>query len=125
MRAIALAALVAGAGVVAIVLTGDHQDAKVAWAIFGPTVGWSFVGTGLYAWRTRPQSRIGFLMVLLGFAWFLSTVEFADPPLVYTAGLVLAGLWGGVFLHLGVSFPSGRLGSRLDRAIVIAGYVIF
>jgi signal transduction histidine kinase len=125
MRAIALAALVAGAGVVAIVLTGDHQDAKVAWAIFGPAVGWSFVGTGLYAWRTRPQSRIGFLMVLLGFAWFLSTVEFADPPLVYTAGLVLAGLWGGVFMHLGVSFPSGRLGSRLDRALVIAGYVIF
>jgi signal transduction histidine kinase len=125
MRAIALAALVAGAGVVAIVLTGDHQDAKVAWAIFGPAVGWSFVGTGLYAWRTRPQSRIGLLMVLLGFAWFLSTVEFADPPLVYTVGLVLAGLWGGVFMHLGVSFPSGRLGSRFDRALVIAGYVIF
>jgi signal transduction histidine kinase len=125
MRAIALAALLAGAGVVAIVLTGDHQDAKVAWAIFGPAVGWSFVGTGLYAWRTRPESRIGLLMVLLGFAWFLSTVEFANPPLVYTIGLVLAGLWGGVFLHLGVSFPSGRLKSAFDRALVIAGYVIF
>jgi len=32
---------------------------------------------------------------------------------------------GGVFLHLGVSFPSGRLESRRDRAIVYAGYVIF
>ena len=30
-----------------------------------------------------------------------------------------------MFLHLGLSFPSGRLRDRLDRALVIAGYVIF
>ena len=30
-----------------------------------------------------------------------------------------------MFLHLGLSFPTGRLRSRLDRALVIAGYVIF
>ena len=122
--AIAVAALAAGAGVVWLVLASDHADAKGVWATFGPAVGWSFVGTGLYAWRRRPESRIGLLMVLLGFAWFLSLVELANPPLLYTIGLVLAGLWGGVFLHLGVTFPSGRLESRFDRAIVIAGYLI-
>ena len=109
VRAVVLAALAAGAGVVALVLASEHQDARIVWAIFGPAVGWSFVGTGLYAWRQRPESRIGVLMILLGFAWFLSTLPAANSPLVYTLGLVVGGLWGGVFLHLGVTFPSGRL----------------
>ena len=61
-------------------------------------------------------------MVLLGFAWFLFTLDAANAPLVYTIGVVAGGLWGGVFLHLGLSFPSGRL-SRLDRGLVIAGYL--
>jgi signal transduction histidine kinase len=125
MRAIVLAAIVAGAGVIALVLTSDHQESKAVWAVFGPAVGWNFVGTGLYAWRRRPESRIGVLMVLLGFAWFLSTLNAANSALVWTAGLVTAGLWGGVFLHLAVSFPTGRLESRRDRLIVIAGYVLF
>ncbi|HMI69800.1 MAG TPA: hypothetical protein VK510_07370, partial [Solirubrobacteraceae bacterium] len=83
-------------------LASDHKDAQVAWAIFGPAIGWSFVGTGLYAWRLRPQSRIGALMVLLGFAWFLYTLDAANSRLVYTFALVVGGLWGGVFLHLGL-----------------------
>ena len=88
VRTIAAAAVAAGAIVVAVVLTSDHQDAKAVWAIFGPAVGWSFIGTGLYAWRRRPESRIGALMVLLGFAWFLSTLESANSPLVYTLALL-------------------------------------
>jgi signal transduction histidine kinase len=124
-RAIVGAALLAGAGVVALELTSAHQDAKAVWAVFGPVVGWSFVGTGLYAWRRRPDSRTGALMVLLGFAWFLFTLDAATSPLVYTVALVAGGLWGGIFLHLGLSFPTGRLTEPLDRALAIAGYVIF
>src|SRR5215218_9575376 len=125
MRVVAVAALAAGAGVIAVVLASDHQDAKAVWAIFGPAVGWSFVGTGLYTWRRRPETRIGALMVLLGFAWFLFVLDSANSPLVYTFALVVGGLWGGVFLHIGMSFPSGRLAPGLDRALVIAGYAIF
>ncbi|MEA2384850.1 MAG: hypothetical protein QOH72_4821 [Solirubrobacteraceae bacterium] len=123
--AIVVAALAAGAGVVVLELLSDHQAAKAVWAIFGPAVGWSFVGTGLYAWRRRPENRTGALMVLLGFAWFLFTLDAADAPLVHTFALVAGGLWGGVFLHLGLSFPSGRLVSPLDRRLAVAGYVIF
>jgi signal transduction histidine kinase len=125
MRAVILAALVCGAGVVPLLLGSDHQDAKTAWAIFGPAVGWSFIGVGLYAWRRRPESRAGALMVLLGFAWFLSALSFADSALVYSFAFVVGGLWGGVFLQLIMSFPSGRLTPGWDRALVIAGYVIF
>jgi signal transduction histidine kinase len=125
MRAIALAALVAGAVVVATALASEHQDDRVVWGVFGAAVGWSFVGTGLYAWRRRPETRIGALMVALGFAWFLFTLQASDAPAIYTLSLVLGGLWGSVFLHLGMTFPSGRIAGGADRAIVIAGYVIF
>jgi signal transduction histidine kinase len=125
MRAVVLAALACGAAADALLLASDHQGAKTVWAIFGPAVGWSFIGVGLYAWRRRPESRTGELMVLLGFAWFLSALSFADSPLVYSLAFVLGGLWGGVFLHLVMAFPSGRLMRRWDRALVLAGYLTF
>jgi len=125
MRAVIAAALVAGVAVGALVLASDHQEAQAAFAIFGPAVGWGFIGTGLYAWRREPDNRTGMLMVLLGFAWFLSTLEASDVPLVYTLAITIGGLWGSLFLHLGISFPTGRVISRLDRSIVVAGYVIF
>ena len=53
-RVIVLAALLCGAATVAVVLASDRADADVAWAVFGPIVIWSFVGTGLYASRHRP-----------------------------------------------------------------------
>jgi signal transduction histidine kinase len=125
LAAIVAGAVAAGAGVAALELTSGHQDAKAIWATFGPAVGWSFVGTGLYAWRRRPENRTGALMVLLGFAWFLFTLDAADGPAVHTFALVAGGLWGGVFLHLGLSFPGGRLATRVDRRLAAAGYVIF
>ncbi len=123
--AIAGAALVAAVAVVVLELSSDHRDARIVWAVFAPAVIWSFVGTGLYAWAARPANRVGMLMVLLGFGWFLFTLDASNTPWLYTVGLVTGGLWGGVFLHLGLSFPSGRLYTRLDRGLVIAGYLIF
>ena len=81
--------------------------------------------TGLYAQRRRPESRAGLLMVLLGFAWLGNAIGASNAPLLYTVGLITGGLWGGVFLHLVMTFPSGRLSPGLDRAIVVAGYLAF
>jgi signal transduction histidine kinase len=125
IRLVALVALACGAGVVALVVTSDHEEATPVWAIFGPLVGWNFIGTGLYAWSRRPESRTGALMVALGFAWLVSGLHFANSALVYSLAEVAGGLWGGVFLHLAMAFPSGRLAPGRDRALVLAGYVIF
>ena len=123
--AIALAALAAGVIVCAVVLASDHQEAKAAFAIFGPAVGWGFVGTGLWAWRREPANRTGLLLVLLGFAWLLSTLEASNAALPYTIALTIGGVWGSLFLHLGMTFPRGRVRNRFDRGVVIAGYLIF
>ena len=122
--AIAAAALLCGVGDVLLVLSSEHFPDPDVWAVFGPVVGWSFVGTGLFAWRRRPESRSGLLMVLVGFAWFLGPLYAADSPLVFTLGIVASGLWGPVFGHLLLSFPTGRLPTRARRRVVAASYVL-
>jgi len=125
MFGIALGALAAGAIVFVVVLTSDHQEAEAAFAIFGPAVGWGFVAMGLWAWRREPENRTGRLLVLLGFAWLLSTLEASNAALPYTIAITLGALWGSFFVHLGMTFPTGRLRDRFDRGVVIAGYLIF
>jgi len=123
--AVVVAAALCSAGVVVLLLTSEREDADLAWAILGPIVVWSFVGTGLYATHRRPGSRVGMLMVALGFAWCVAAVSLANSALAFSFGLVVGGLWGGVFLHLLMSFPTGRLPPGPDRRIVIAGYGLF
>ena len=125
VRALLAGALIVGLAVAALELYSEHRGTAVVRAVFAAAVGWSFIGTGLYAWLHRPESRIGALMVLLGFAWFLFTLDASDSSLVFTISQVTGALWGGVFLHLGLSFPSGRLTEPADRALAIAGYLIF
>ena len=79
-----LAALACGAGAMALVLSSDRDEPRAVWAILGPAVVVTFVGTGLYAWRRRPESRTGALMVLLAFAWSVSAPTFSNDPLPYT-----------------------------------------
>ena len=115
--AILLAALACAVATVLLVLSSDSLDGRAVWAVFGPAVGLSFIGTGLYAERRRPESRTGTLMVVLGFAWFVYALDAANDALPYTASQVLGGLWGGAFLHLGLTFPTGRARSvRSSRA---------
>ena len=77
---IAVAALLCGAGAAALLLSSDHLADRTVWAVFGPLVGWCFIGTGVYAQRRRPESRAGTLMVVLGFAWFSSAIGTTDAP---------------------------------------------
>ena len=94
---LAAAALLCGVGDVVLVLGSEHFADPEVWAVFGPLVGLSFVGTGLYAWHRRPDSRFGLLMTLVGFAWFLGPLIASDSPALFAAGIVLGALWGPIF----------------------------
>jgi hypothetical protein len=40
--------------------------------------GWALIACGLIAWDRRPESRIGALMVVAGFAWFAGKLAAGD-----------------------------------------------
>ena len=75
-------------------------------------VGLLLIGLGLVAWQRRGSSAVGPLMAASGFAWFLGNL----------AAWALY-LHRGPLVHLVVSYPSGRLRSRLQWVVVVAGYV--
>src|SRR4051794_4075439 len=111
------------AEVAALVLLFRGDGDVTAVAVVNRSVGGSFIACGLIAWQRRPDSRTGPLMTLTGFL-FLSEALLSevDSHVAYTLGQWSANWWTPPFAALVLGFPSGRLTSRIDRAIV-AGFV--
>jgi signal transduction histidine kinase len=84
----------------------------------------AYVLCGLVAWSRRPASRFGLLLVAAGFANFLSTLSWTSNELSYTIGQALDFLPPILFLHVFLAFPTGRLETKIERAIVAAGYAV-
>jgi signal transduction histidine kinase len=124
LAALAVAGLACGLVFLALVLGSDHVDDRGSAAVLGLLVGWSFIGTGLFAWWRRPGNRTGALMAAVGFAWFATGVSASDDDLVYTVGIALDSLFPGIFVQLLLAFPTGRLQSAAERAVVVALYVV-
>jgi len=122
---IALLALGAGVGVVLLVLRSDREPGPAAAsAVLALVVGWAYVGSGLIARRQRPENRLGRVMVFIGFAWFATFLADADASLLFTLGTALESIYLLGFVYLVLSFPTGRLRSRLDRALIAAAVVL-
>jgi signal transduction histidine kinase len=118
----ALAALAAGAGVVALVPPrAGVTPFEIAAAL---AVGWSFVASGLIASHRRPENRIGQVMVFTGFAWFAGHLAWSSVPALFTAGTLVEALHLLGVGYLLLTFPSGRLDSSVARATLLAGAVI-
>jgi len=84
--------------------------------------GWTLIACGLIAWSRRPDSRIGALMAATGFSWFLGNFATTDVAPVDWLGANAVYFYRGPLIHLLVTYPSGRLSSRFDRATVAVGY---
>jgi signal transduction histidine kinase len=122
LLALALVGAVCGLVYFAIALSSDHLDDPGLTAGPGLLVGWSFIGTGLFAWWRRPGNRTGALMVAAGFAWFATGVSASDDDLLFTIGIALDGLFPAILGHLLMAFPSGRLQTRAERLAAAGGY---
>jgi PAS domain S-box-containing protein len=123
-RALFVLALVLGAAATVAVAFSDHEDHKVAAALLAVPIGIAFVGSGLYAWLRRPENRTGRLMTLVGFTWFIGALSELNWSMPYTLGSALSGISFIFLAWLVLAFPSGRLGSRLDRRIVALGFLL-
>jgi signal transduction histidine kinase len=87
----------------------------------------SFIACGLVAWRRRPESRFGPLLVAVGFLWWVHLLVLSGSAVLFTAGLALSMLWLPVFGYGLLAFPAGRLGGPLDRlavAVLVLSWLI-
>jgi signal transduction histidine kinase len=121
--ALALAAIAGGFAVFLIAFNSDHLDSPETTATLGLLLGWSFTGTGLYAWWRRPGNRTGALMTAAGFAWFAGALSTADDDVLYTIGLAFDALFPVIAGHLVLAFPTGRLETPGDRRLLWVGYL--
>jgi signal transduction histidine kinase len=121
--AILLAALAFGGLTATLTLTGGVAESPTLEATMGLVIGLSWCLTGLGEWSRRPSNRIGPLMICLGFAWFAAQLDYAEYAPLFTIGLLMTALHIAFFAHVLLAFPTGRLESRVAKAIVVAAYV--
>jgi signal transduction histidine kinase len=129
VRVRALLLLVWGAAIalIAAMLVGAlHEDvlsAGRAWTHYA-VVGPISITLAVFVWARRPESRIGPLITatVLAGAFSELPVVFPASALAVTVGYAAIHLDAPLFAHLTLSYPSGRLSSRLDRAFVTLAY---
>ena len=79
--------------------------------------GWSLIGSGLLAWRSRPDSHLGTVLIFTGFAWFASVLPAAHNPVLFTAGEV-----AGLFRYVGLAYLVLSFRPAVLRAGLTAGW---
>jgi len=84
------------------------------------------VSLGVLVWKLRPDSRTGLLLVAWPFAGLLGDMKivFAGSTLAVTIGYATNWFAAPIFGHLVLSYPTGRLRYRLDRALVAFAYAL-
>jgi signal transduction histidine kinase len=121
---IAVLAVAIGIGALALILTSEHESPRGLSASLTLVAGWGFVGAGLFAWDRRPGNRTGPLMTAIGFTWFFRALGASDNSVVFTIGALFFTVPFAILIHLLVTFPSGRLETRTQRALVGVAYFI-
>ena len=120
--ALGLATVAASAAAVALAYSGQEVYQRELRLVL---LGWTtvpFIGAGMIAWRRRPDSRFGPLLVAAGLVTPVSTLQWSDQPVLNTIGQLSDLLLPAVWLHVFLAYPTGRVtGTR--RLIVVAGYV--
>ncbi len=82
-----------------------------------------FIAAGIVAWRRRPDSSFGPLMIAAGFVTQLSVLQWTSQPLFNTVGQLCDLLVAAVWLHVFLAYPTGRLAGRLERVVVVLAYL--
>jgi signal transduction histidine kinase len=122
--AVAFAGCAAAACTVAVDLTSNQLSQPVVHAILLDWTMLPYIFGGVLAWWRRPDSRFGPLMIVAGFAMFLSSLHSANAALPSTIGSAFDLLPVVLFLHVVLAFPSGKLEGWFERVLVTVGYLV-
>ncbi len=112
-----------GVAAFVVMINGEHNVHQGAFAGLFLATGWGFVGVGLWVWRQRSAGNIGPLMVAVGLSGLVKGLAFSNDSVVFAIASAGEVLIYAVLIHLLLSFPSGRLETRLDRLLVTIAYV--
>ncbi|MGH3027660.1 MAG: histidine kinase [Gaiellaceae bacterium] len=111
--------LAAGIGAAAMTIANEGLDGLGTPNGLKVLIGWSFAGSGLYAWGRRPENRLGPLMAAVGCAYLLAQILIqAHSSPVFTAGIWLSDAWVVVFVSFLLAFPHGRLTHGFDLFVI-------
>jgi signal transduction histidine kinase len=135
VRSVRVSVWAAGAALCAIMLVGarrgdvfsPHTGAVFRWSSSQAFVYYAValvsITLGALVWARRPESRTGILLVVFPVAGLLADpVVFEGSRLAITVGLSAIWLNAAVAAHLILSYPTGRLTSRLERIFVALAY---
>jgi signal transduction histidine kinase len=121
-------ALTAGAmGITtALAATGPSGRPLLVALVRGAAVGLP-IAVGLHARSRRRDDRFGLLLIALGAGSFATTLAESSDEQLYTAGRIAGWLFEALLVYVILSFPTGRLRGRVDRALAVAmgGVVVF
>lgn len=96
----------------------------IVWVIGDLVPGLAFLVCGYVAWSRTPDSRIGPLMITIGFAWYAGTASTTGIHLVDRTAHALQGYFDAFLAWLILAYPSGHLRWRSSRLVVGAAFVI-
>jgi signal transduction histidine kinase len=82
------------------------------------------IAIGLFAWSQPASARFGRNLTLTGFVYFLAMLSSSADEVVHSVGRVAGWLVEVWITYLVLSFPSGRLTLRRDRAIIALGVLL-
>ena len=119
--------LVAAAAIVAVGLTAEVLSRSA----IPPTdvaldlvTGWTIALSGLVAWRRRPESRVGPLLVVSGLTWFLGNLIVSNITSVAFVGALLLMVHRAPIFQAVLTYPTGR-SSRRGEAIAIGSVYVY
>jgi signal transduction histidine kinase len=122
LSSLAAGGVVVGITLIVLAATGEGIQEPGLSAFLACWLTVPFIAAGLIAWRRRPESRLGVLMVATGFITFTSFLNWSANDVLYTIGAAVQFLVPALLLHVFLAFPGGRLHTRQDRVVVAAGY---
>jgi signal transduction histidine kinase len=121
-RAGLLAGAVAAAGFKVAVTLAPPQPSPTNWTVVTSAVTLAFLAAGLAASERWPGTRLGLLFSVTGYTFLLPQAIYLPGAFAFTLGIVTMHTYNAALAHLGLAWPTGRLRSRSDRALVIVLY---
>jgi signal transduction histidine kinase len=123
---VARAAIVAAGVLWALVAEAMRIAAgwPLVWVLGDLIPGLAFLICGYIAWSRTPTSRIGPLMIAVGFAWYAGTAAATTIDVVDRVALAFQGYYDALLAWLVLAYPSGRLRWRSSRLVVGALFAV-